>query len=92
MNKEYINELFKRKKEKFKDSETEIISSKDLENYILDTITSNFLYDFNIDIDLNKLFEKNIDIEVNNNRIMRITPVSYTHLDVYKRQGQSLIK
>ena len=52
MNKEYINELFKRKKEKFKDSETEIISSKDLENYILDTITSNFLYDFNIDIDL----------------------------------------
>ena len=73
MNKEYINELFKRKKEKFKDSETEIISSKDLENYILDTITSNFLYDFNIDIDLNKLFEKNIDIEVNNNRIMRIT-------------------
>ena len=61
MNKEYINELFKRKKEKFKDSETEIISSKDLENYILDTITSNFLYDFNI------------DIEVNNNRIMRIT-------------------
>lgn len=73
MNKEYINELFKRKKEKFKDSEIEIISSKDLENYILDTITSNFLYDFNIDIDLNKLFEKNIDIEVNNNRIMRIT-------------------
>ena len=31
MNKEYINELFKKKKKKFKDSETEIISSKDLE-------------------------------------------------------------
>ena len=73
MNKDYINELFKIKKDKFKDNEIEIISSKDLENYVSDTITSNFLYDFNVEIDLNKLFEKNIDIEVNNNRIMRIT-------------------
>ncbi|UKI27082.1 MAG: hypothetical protein L6V91_10465 [Bacilli bacterium] len=51
-----------------------ICSSEDLKKFLL-FMKWNLIFQFEFDIDINpnKLFEKNIDIEVNNNRIMRIT-------------------
>ena len=51
----------------------DICSSEDLKDFIVYEMESNFQFEFDIDINPNKLFEKNIDIGVNNNRIMRIT-------------------
>ena len=56
MNKEYIKKIFEDNKEKLKDSEFEINSPQDLENQIIAYITSNMQYDFDIDIDEDKLF------------------------------------
>ena len=62
MNKEYLNKLFEENKEKFFDSETKITSSKELEDYIISTIISNFEYDLNKYIDIDKLFDDTIPI------------------------------
>ncbi len=78
MNKQYLKEIFENNKEEFINGEQELSSIEELKDYIRETISSNILYDFNIDIDLNKLFEidKSIDIEINNGRILRINQTS----------------
>lgn len=73
MNKEYLNKLFEENKEKFFDSETKITSSKELEDYIISTIISNFEYDFNKYIDIDKLFDDTIHIGISHNGVMALT-------------------
>ena len=57
MNKEYLEEFYEENKNVLKDSEQEINGFMDFIEYIKDTITSNIQYDFNLDIDVNKLLE-----------------------------------
>ncbi|MBQ4584514.1 MAG: hypothetical protein IJA94_06470 [Bacilli bacterium] len=57
MNKEYLEEFYEENKNALKDSEQEIKGFMDFVEYIKDTITSNIQYDFNLDIDVNKLLE-----------------------------------
>ena len=57
MNKEYLEEFYEENKNTLKDSEQEIKGFMDFVEYIKDTITSNIQYDFNLDIDVNKLLE-----------------------------------
>ena len=57
MNKEYLEEFYEENKNVLKDSEQEINGFMDFVEYIKDTITSNIQYDFNLDIDVNKLLE-----------------------------------
>lgn len=73
MNKEYLNKLFEENKEKFFDSETKITSNKELEDYIISTIISNFEYDFNKYIDIDKLFDDTIHIGISHNGVMALT-------------------
>ena len=73
MNKEYLNKLFEENKEKFFDSETKITTSKELEDYIISTIISNFEYDFNKYIDIDKLFDDTINIGISHNGVMSLT-------------------
>ena len=60
MNKDYIKELFEENKEAFIDSELDIENPQDLEDVMISYITSNMQYDFDIDIDSNKLFSNAI--------------------------------
>ena len=64
MNKEYIKELYESNKEKFNNSENEINSPEELEEQIISYITSNMQYDFNVDIDIDKLFDFEKEIEL----------------------------
>lgn len=57
MNKEYLEEFYEENKNALKDSEQEVNGFMDFVEYIKDTITSNIQYDFNLDIDVNKLLE-----------------------------------
>lgn len=76
MNKEYLKKFYEENKDTLMDDEIEINDFEDFENYIIDTITSNIQYDFDLDIDIEKLFKKDntpsIDIEINNNGIMKV--------------------
>lgn len=72
MNKEYLEELYKKNKKKFKDSYIEVKSVKDLEHYIETTITSNIQWDFHVDIDYDKLMDKRIKVEINNGGMMTL--------------------
>ena len=73
MNSKYLEEIYEENKEVFNKCGLDICSSEDLKDFIVYEMNSNFQFEFDIDINTDKLFEKNIDIEVNNNRIMRIT-------------------
>ena len=75
MNKEYLKRFYEENIEKFNDREVEINSYEEFEDYLIANITSNLQYDFNLDIDIDKLFQKDnpsIDIGINNNGIMRV--------------------
>ncbi len=67
MNKEYIKEIFEKNKKIFKNSELEIKSVEDLESQIISYVISNLQYDFNIDIDQDKLFNNDYEIELDDN-------------------------
>lgn len=67
MNKEYIKEIFEKNKKNFKNSEIEINSVEDLESQIMSYVISNLQYDFNIDIDQDKLFNNDYEIELDDN-------------------------
>lgn len=67
MNKEYIKEIFEKNKKIFKNSEIEINSVEDLESQIMSYVISNLQYDFNIDIDQDKLFNNDYEIELDAN-------------------------
>lgn len=67
MNKEYIKEIFEKNKKIFKNSEFEINSVEDLESQIISYVISNLQYDFNIDIDQDKLFNNDYEIELDDN-------------------------
>ncbi len=67
MNKEYIKEIFEKNKKIFKNSEIEINSVEDLESQIISYVISNLQYDFNIDIDQDKLFNNDYEIELDDN-------------------------
>lgn len=67
MNKEYIKEIFEKNKKFFKNSEIEINSVEDLESQIISYVISNLQYDFNIDIDQDKLFNNDYEIELDDN-------------------------
>lgn len=67
MNKEYIKEIFEKNKKNFKNSEIEINSVEDLESQIISYVISNLQYDFNIDIDQDKLFNNDYEIELDDN-------------------------
>ncbi len=67
MNKEYIKEIFEKNKKIFKNSEIEINSVEDLESQIMSYVISNLQYDFNIDIDQDKLFNNDYEIELDDN-------------------------
>lgn len=73
MNSKYLEEIYEENKKVFNKCGLDICSSGDLKDFIVYEMESNFQFEFDIDINPNKLFEKNIDIGVNNNRIMRIT-------------------
>lgn len=73
MNSKYLEEIYEENKKVFNKCGSDICSSEDLKDFIVYEMNSNFQFEFDIDINTDKLFEKNIDIEVNNNRIMRIT-------------------
>ena len=57
MNKEYLEEFYEENKNALKDSEQEINGFMDFVEYIKATIKSNIQYDFNMDIDINKLLD-----------------------------------
>lgn len=67
MNKEYIKGIFEKNKKIFKNSEIEINSVEDLESQIISYVISNLQYDFNIDIDQDKLFNSDYEIELDDN-------------------------
>ena len=67
MNKEYIKEIFEKNKKIFKKIEKEITSVEDLESQIMSYVISNLQYDFNIDIDQDKLFNNDYEIELDDN-------------------------
>ena len=73
MNSKYLEEIYEENKKVFNKCGLDICSCEDLKDFIVYEMESNFQFEFDIDINPNKLFEKNIDIGVNNNRIMRIT-------------------
>lgn len=56
MNKKYIEELFNKNKKLF--LENNIESPEELEEQMLAYITSNMQYDFDIDVDIEKLFKE----------------------------------
>ena len=72
MNKEYIQEFYQKNKKKLNESYLGIKSVKDLEHYIETTITSNIQWDFNLDIDYDKLIDKRIKVEINNGGMMTL--------------------
>lgn len=59
MNKEYLEEFYEENKDSLLDSDQDINGFMDFVEYIKSTITSNIQYDFNLDIDINKLLDIN---------------------------------
>lgn len=59
MNKEYLEEFYEENKDSLLDSDQYINGFMDFVEYIKSTITSNIQYDFNLDIDINKLLDIN---------------------------------
>ena len=57
MNKEYLEEFYEQNRDSLIDSEQNINGFMDLVEYIKTTIASNIQYDFNLDIDINKLLD-----------------------------------
>ena len=57
MNKEYLEEFYEQNKDSLLDSEQNINGFMDFVEYIKTTIASNIQYDFNLDIDANKLLD-----------------------------------
>ncbi len=57
MNLDYLRDFYDKNKEKFLESEDSIESFDDLVDYIEGTVSSNFEYDFHINVDVNKLFK-----------------------------------
>jgi len=57
MNKEYLEEFYEINKEDILNGEEEINSFMEFVDYIKSTIKSNIQYDFNIDIDIEKLLD-----------------------------------
>lgn len=57
MNKEYLAEFYEQNKDSLLDSDQNINCFMDFIEYIKTTITSNIQYDFNLDIDVNKLLD-----------------------------------
>lgn len=74
MNKEYLKKFYEENIEEFIDREVEVNSLDEFEDYLITNITSNLQYDFNLDIDTEKLFNNtpSINIGVNNNRTLRL--------------------
>ena len=54
MNKEYIEKIYEENKDKFLDNGLDIISANDLEDFLKEIINSNFMFDFDYDIIMNK--------------------------------------
>ncbi len=73
MNKDYIIKIFKENQKVFSKNDLDIQNPYELYNYIVDTISSNFMYDFNYDVDINKLFVNEIKLPINNERFINIT-------------------
>jgi len=57
MDKEYLEEFYEENKDSLLDSDQDINGFMDFVEYIKATITSNIQYDFNLDIDINKLLD-----------------------------------
>lgn len=57
MNKEYLEEFYEQNKDSLLDSDQNINGFMDFVEYIKTTITSNIQYDFNLDINVNKLLD-----------------------------------
>ena len=57
MNKEYLEEFYEENKNVLRDNEQSMNGFMDLVEYIKTTIKSNIQYDFNLDIDINKLLD-----------------------------------
>ena len=55
MNKEYLRNFYELYKEEFLDSEYEITSYEELEDYIFNIISCNLQYDYGVNIDIDKL-------------------------------------
>lgn len=73
MNKDYIIKIFKENQKVFSENDLDIQNPYELYNYIADTISSNFMYDFNCDIDIDKLFSNEIKLSINNEMFIKIT-------------------
>lgn len=73
MNKDYILKIFKENQKNFSENDLDIQNSYELYNYIADTISSNFMYDFNYDIDIDKLFSNEIKLPINNEMFIKVT-------------------
>lgn len=73
MNKDYIIKIFKENQKVFSKNDLDIQNPYELYNYILDTVSSNFMYDFNYDVDIDKLFVNEIKLPINNERFINIT-------------------
>lgn len=73
MNKDYIIKIFKENQKIFSENDLDIQNPYELYNYIVDTISSNFMYDFNYDVDIDKLFANEIKLPINNERFINIT-------------------
>lgn len=58
MNIEYLEKLFEENKEKFEEEGLDIMSAEDLKDMMIYYITSNMQYDFDIDIEEEKLFKE----------------------------------
>lgn len=73
MNKDYIIKMFKENQKVFSENDLDIQNPYELYNYIVDTISSNFMYDFNYDVDIDKLFANEIKLPINNEMFIKIT-------------------
>lgn len=73
MNKDYIIKIFKENQKIFSENDLDIQNPYELYNYIVDTISSNFMYDFNYDVDIDKLFANEIKLPINNEMFIKIT-------------------
>lgn len=73
MNKDYIIKIFKENQKIFSENDLDIQNPYELYNYIADTISSNFMYDFNYDINIDELFSNEIKLPINNESVIKIT-------------------
>ena len=71
MNKEYIEKIYEENKDKLLYSGLNIVSANDLEDILKDTIISNFMFDFDYEINANKLFDNALKLSVNNGRFIK---------------------